>query len=517
MIRRFADMQAICTCFFVIVSVASADYSKTLNGNFPSVDDNIVAVDPHCSHDALHPANVTVTADMDVNVFIHCESGRTFEVERDEDQVNYIAHVYYSGNTSADNCVFHSNNNSQFYQVALEIYFAQNGVFQYKDAYIVTCSYGEYGTNQSRANEVDVPIVAPYETYKHIHRFHNQTHGNDSSTFNVDILDSREQVITDKIPLGKKIKIRVTMTAGSASEVGFHVFMCEAKGSKGTKPFAFIREGCGEGFIIEKNEGFTSNGLTAESPYFKAFELYGSPTVTHECHFYVCHENCDGSSCIYSHFPTGRRRRRRDTSLVSYDKGMQHSETEKPRVRHSVTRIKAGMTFINEDIDFANHFNNLDDNTNQQKAKVSEDDKMHDTLEKGMKNAEKELEQKAGSDKSRNFNADVPFGLNGDTSRGRKSLKLRSRTTEESGQSINDGLKQRKLMSSENTQQRSLRIKLLTSEPVQFDRPEMELHVKILTIILMSAASIALMIMFITVTCILYKNSSRHTTLHIQE
>ncbi|XP_076092286.1 uncharacterized protein LOC143063790 isoform X2 [Mytilus galloprovincialis] len=508
------DMQAICTYFFVVVSVVSADYSKTLTGNFPSLDDNIVAgyknnhkqLDPHCSHDANHPANVTVTADMDVNVFIHCENGRTFHVDQDEDQVHYIAHVHYSGNASGDNCVFHSNNNSQFYQVALEIYFIQNGVFQYKDAYIVTCSYAEYGTNETQGNEVDVPIVAPYETYKHLHRVHNHTHTNDSSTFNVDILDNRDQIVIGQIPLGKKIKIRVTMTAGSAAEVGFHVFMCEAKGSEGTRPFAFIREGCGEGFIIPKKLGFTSNGLTAESPFFKAFGLYGSPAVTHECHFYVCHENCDGSSCIYSHFPTGSARRRRDTSFVSHDRGMQHSGTGKPRVRHSVKRIRAGMTSVNEDIDFANHFNSLNDDTNQQKVKFNKDDKIYETLEKSKKNT-------VGTHESRNTNAEVPFA----SSRERKSLKPCTRKTEESGKSMNDGTKQRKLMSSEDMQHNSLRMKILSPEQVQFDRPEMELHVKILTIILMSAASIALMAMFVTVTCILYKNSSRLTTLIIQD
>lgn len=50
---------------------------------------------------------MTVTSDMDVNVFVHCENGRTFHVDQDEDQVHYIAHVHYSGNASGDNCVFH--------------------------------------------------------------------------------------------------------------------------------------------------------------------------------------------------------------------------------------------------------------------------------------------------------------------------------------------------------------------------------------------------------------------------
>lgn len=164
------------------------------------------------------------------------------------------------------------------------------------------------------------------------------------------------------------------------------------------------------------------------------------------------------------------------------------------------------MTSVNEDIDFANHFNSLNDDTNQQKVKFNKDDKIYETLEKSKKNT-------VGTHESRNTNAEVPFA----SSRERKSLKPCTRKTEESGKSMNDGTKQRKLMSSEDMQHNSLRMKILSPEQVQFDRPEMELHVKILTIILMSAASIALMAMFVTVTCILYKNSSRHTTLIIQD
>lgn len=43
-------------------------------------------------------------------------------------------------------------------------------------------------------------------------------------------------------------------------------------------------------------DGFVSTGLTAESPYFKAFEIFGSKQLKYVCHFYVCHDNCDGVS-----------------------------------------------------------------------------------------------------------------------------------------------------------------------------------------------------------------------------
>lgn len=55
---------------------------------------------------------------------------------------------------------------------------------------------------------------------------------------------------------------------------------------------------CGDGVIFAKDEGFTSSGLTATSPIFKAFKLIESlgatSQISYKCYFANCNDTCAG-------------------------------------------------------------------------------------------------------------------------------------------------------------------------------------------------------------------------------
>ncbi len=58
-----------------------------------------------------------------------------------------------------------------------------------------------------------------------------------------------------------------------------------------------MRAGCGDGIIFDKDAGFTTEDLDAESPYFPAFSMRDEEEIRFECNFTLCDSVCDGSSC----------------------------------------------------------------------------------------------------------------------------------------------------------------------------------------------------------------------------
>ncbi|XP_046553521.1 vitelline envelope sperm lysin receptor-like [Haliotis rubra] len=90
------------------------------------------------------------------------------------------------------------------------------------------------------------------------------------------------------------------VTDGKKGEVGLQVMRCDIVTTRiqHNLRMAAIRDGCGVEPVFRPDQGFITSGLTATSPYFKGFSIRGDKSLTFECDVILCHQNCDGRTCI---------------------------------------------------------------------------------------------------------------------------------------------------------------------------------------------------------------------------
>ncbi|CAG2237617.1 unnamed protein product [Mytilus edulis] len=157
-----------------------------------------------------------------------------------------------------------------------------------------------------------------------------------SSAFIMEVQDVLGRTITGNIGFRTKIRLVITMS-GTAKEKGFKVVNCEGVTEGSSHKYSFLRSGCGDGYVLESDKGFVTDGLVARSPYFKSFMLYSSTSLSFQCTFNTCEENCDGDSC--TQYYKGRRRRKRDGSHLGYISGVEDIKNEENKVRTSVIQV----------------------------------------------------------------------------------------------------------------------------------------------------------------------------------
>ncbi|XP_046553514.1 LOW QUALITY PROTEIN: vitelline envelope sperm lysin receptor-like [Haliotis rubra] len=90
------------------------------------------------------------------------------------------------------------------------------------------------------------------------------------------------------------------VTDGLKGEVGLQVMRCDIVTTRiqHNLRMAAIRDGCGVEPVFRPDQGFITSGLTATSPYFKGFSIRGDKSLTFECDVILCHQNCDGRTCV---------------------------------------------------------------------------------------------------------------------------------------------------------------------------------------------------------------------------
>ncbi|XP_046375338.2 vitelline envelope sperm lysin receptor-like isoform X2 [Haliotis rufescens] len=90
-------------------------------------------------------------------------------------------------------------------------------------------------------------------------------------------------------------------TDGKKGEVGLQVMHCDIVTTKTqhNRRMAAIRDGCGVEPVFRPDKGFITHGLTATSPYFKGFEIRGDNSLAFQCNVILCHQNCDGRTCLH--------------------------------------------------------------------------------------------------------------------------------------------------------------------------------------------------------------------------
>ncbi|XP_046549017.1 mucin-5AC-like [Haliotis rubra] len=129
-----------------------------------------------------------------------------------------------------------------------------------------------------------------------------------TSSITLDVVNVLGQSIAGPIPLARKVQLLAT-ASGASSEQGLRPVACDAVSADGHR-YSVLRAGCGDGIIFAKNQGFTTKGLQAFSPYFKTFKIRKDSSLKFECNFTLCDSVCDGNSC-------NRRRKRSADSFLA--------------------------------------------------------------------------------------------------------------------------------------------------------------------------------------------------------
>ncbi|XP_076093796.1 vitelline envelope sperm lysin receptor-like [Mytilus galloprovincialis] len=295
-----------------------------------SLPDMVLNVYTTCAPDVNGTAHISVVSDKAVDVLIDCRNHEVYNVSQTGPPEYYNTTVQYPENVTEPGCVFTKKANSNAYYATVEIsYSDESGVRRVVDTYIVTCTYDTHNDSMSSVIEVSRSLVPTKQLQSHLGH-------SASSAFIMEVQDVLGRTITGNIGFRTKIRLVITMS-GTAKEKGFKVVNCEGVTEGSSHKYSFLRSGCGDGYVLESDKGFVTDGLFARSPYFKSFMLYSSTSVSFQCTFNTCEENCDGDSC--TQYYKGRRRRKRDGSHLGYISGVEDIKNEENKVRTSVIRV----------------------------------------------------------------------------------------------------------------------------------------------------------------------------------
>ncbi|XP_067686910.1 uncharacterized protein [Haliotis asinina] len=296
------------------------DFSYLGTGSIEPCNENpdkfILDVSSQCGRSTSDAAWVTGISDVDADFLAVCKSGNVFKFHNaNGDRVNYRLPVHFSGDASSK-CVFNRKGNSQVYVITVKASWGEGSNLIHKSnrEYQVTCVYGSRGSDDTRIQSISDRLIAA--------KTMQENKGPDSvSTIQLEVVDVLGAPVTF-MPQGRKVKLSAK-SKGEGRELGIRTIGCDAIGTKTKARYAVIRAGCGDGLIFKKNEGFTTNGLTATSPYFKVFAMRDDNLVKFECNFTMCATKCDGSSCSVS-------RQRRD--VLGDNTGIEHAYTRTIRL-----------------------------------------------------------------------------------------------------------------------------------------------------------------------------------------
>ena len=258
------------------------------------------------SDEDLAAVNASVTIKSDLHAMGHLKCKGNFNLRENvdmnpigEDSTQSTTAIYYPGDPRATVgcCSFFHPPNSNLYVAELEVFwgFTNGTLMNDYETYTITCTVNGNANASFAAVSINDDAISVTENLE-------ENLGNEfSDSSSLKLIDVLGNEITDSvIPMGKKVRLELSID-GSGSGVGITPYDCEARNSADTKSFKILNAGCGDGVIFPKNEGFTSSGLTATSPIFKAFKLIESlgttSQISYKCYFANCNETCAGSSC----------------------------------------------------------------------------------------------------------------------------------------------------------------------------------------------------------------------------
>ncbi|XP_063411714.1 vitelline envelope sperm lysin receptor-like [Mytilus trossulus] len=248
-------------------------------------------------------ANVTIKSDLYVQAQIKCRQGLVTLNPINETNTETTLDLCYTNDTvSGCPCEFNTPaEGSNFYSAELQVFWGfNNGTLMNEyETYTISCIAEGNKTETVGKKTID-------EDYLPVkHELVKSLGGDYTGSATLELIDILGETIEDAaIAMSKKVQLKLTVN--SADYLGVIPYECKAVSGDGKTSYRFLLAGCGDGTIIPKNKGFTTetitggNNKTATSPFFKVFKLLEATkqgAISYECSFTVCNATCDGSSC----------------------------------------------------------------------------------------------------------------------------------------------------------------------------------------------------------------------------
>ncbi|ESO89344.1 hypothetical protein LOTGIDRAFT_229196 [Lottia gigantea] len=275
-----------CSRFSLLVFVFCATISMTVATTVPS--GFILDVKVECGATSTAIPKIVVVSDLALEVEAFCENGKKTVLSTDG--ANYIINGSYT-TISTDDCQFTNRDKSSIYTADVSVAYGLVGstIQQSPQFYTLTCTFDQNGKEETEAVTVVRGFYAPVE-------LRVDAGAKAASIIALDVYNVRDEVVTGDIIRGCKVYIGAT-TDATDSEVGLRPTACDAINPSTSQRLPILRAGCGTGLILPKDSGFTTDGLSTQSPYFEAIEFEDEAKIQFECVFTLCESNCDGDSC----------------------------------------------------------------------------------------------------------------------------------------------------------------------------------------------------------------------------
>lgn len=263
----------------------------------------IIEVKHRCPDNPDGQPTLALIADVPTYGFAVCKNGgKRFEsIDR---ALHSLSATFDLSDTGKD-CIFNYIKGNNSYTLDVEVGWGEDRPLIPKSRkHSITCRY-----------DVSGKLVVSDQTVSHwfpTPKQHQKLLGSSLVTANIRLQvldDSNAEITWSAVPLGKKIRLKAYDTPESS--LALRPLSCIAQSPESS--YAILRDGCGDGLILDNTVGFKTERFQVNSPLFDAFHLPGGSSLQFVCNFTICDGFCDGDSCS----DHNRVRREAESSDVS--------------------------------------------------------------------------------------------------------------------------------------------------------------------------------------------------------
>nr|UNY67735.1 VEZP7 [Haliotis tuberculata] len=259
----------------------------------------ILRLTSNCGKENVKGAVVSIVTDLDIAASGACASSR--QNFTSSDGVNFKLTVGYPGHGSHP-CMFQRRKAVRVYVMKVFVSYGPTGtaVHHSQEEYTITCTFDAKNKQRSKQLKIGASRMAPKDVL-------SWNGGNTKAAIRLVLVDVLGRDLHgQRLATGRKVQLKATATGTAPNERGLRALSCDAVGIKTGARFALIKSGCGDGWFIRRDKGFTTKGLTCYSPYFNAFTFPNKEPLRFQCNFTMCARNCNGDSCTVA---KGRKRK----------------------------------------------------------------------------------------------------------------------------------------------------------------------------------------------------------------
>ncbi|ESP05437.1 hypothetical protein LOTGIDRAFT_228022 [Lottia gigantea] len=277
----------------------------TVAQSFP--ENSVLQITADCSSLNDNAPVITVISDLNISPSAWCVNSEVPVSFTTDDDVHYKLRGTFTVTTNTSICQFYKRNNVDIYAIKIIVPWGEDNshVHTHKEKKVVTCVFGDYGTEQTEETDLRKSDMAPKQIMV------NTGNKLADGEFDLEVINVLREPYVGAIPQGRKVALKATAT----NAAGLHVIGCEAKPSSDSSiGYSIIRAGCGDGRIIKNDRGFVTTGAVAISPFFEMFQMDFYTTIQFHCNVTACDEECNGNSCA---LVASRRKRATDVQVVT--------------------------------------------------------------------------------------------------------------------------------------------------------------------------------------------------------